>query len=539
MLKKSIKYLILINTISLTLNAQSLYNKTAYITSQCYTKTVDDNNQKHNPCYSCHTKNKEPNFTFEDDDLQESYAFPASALKNPWTNLFKDRTKDVAKISDKQILKYVNENNYNDKNNQIILKQKLQKIQWRGYIPDCEFSFDKDGFDRKNNTEYTLWRAFAYYPFLGTFWPTNGSTDDVLIRLAKEFSLDKNGQFDLETYKLNLSIVESLIKQKSIKIDVVDENKYQVDLNQNGKLDKANSIVFKWETPSYDIKNNRFYNYTMSYVGMAKTKLELGKTNIAPGLYPVWTEFLHSVRYLSIDSNNNVKMASRMKELRYAKKTRWFNYSQLKSIGINTLKEKYDFPDRTEQYLGDSEIGLNTKRGWYYQGFIEDKEGELRAQNYEETLYCMGCHSNLGATIDSTFVFGRKFEKDIVQNSWYHWSQKGFKNIPDKKLENNETEYTKYLKNNNSGDEFRTNDEVKKKFFKDGILIKKSIDILKKDISYLLIPSVKRAIQLNKAYKVIVDEQSFIYGRDAHIKPTINVHKKLTDNQSTHLEKKD
>jgi hypothetical protein len=38
------------------------------------------------------------------------------------------------------------------------------------------------------------------------------------------------------------------------------------------------------------------------------------------------------------------------------------------------------------------------------------------------------------------------------------------------------------------------------------------------DIGYLLLPSPERAKALNKAYKVIVDEQSYIYGRTPHIK---------------------
>lgn len=557
------------------LKSTKLYNETAYITSQCYTKTQDEYNQDilHNPCFSCHTKNKIPNYTLYDDDMQLAYDFPAIAFKNHWTNLFLDRTKAVEAISDKEILTYVRQNNYM-KNNKIILAQKLKNLSkkwdfndngvWDGYIPDCYFHFDNEGFDKNPKGEYTGWRAFAYYPFLGTFWPTNGSTDDVLIRLDKAFREDSNGKFDKEIYKINLSIVEALIKQKTIATEPIDERIYKVDLNQNGKFDIANKIVFKWEKPKYNPKTLKIHGFSMSYVGLAKKLLEKNTFLIAPGLYPKNTEFLHTVRYINIDKNGNITMAPRLKELRYAKKDFWYTYFHLSNSGMEEVKEKAEEPDNVTSYYGDIELGLNNKIGWYYQGFIEDAKGDLRPQSYEETLYCMGCHTNIGAIADSTFVFQRKFEKGTFRDGWYHWGQKGFQGIADMLLPNGESEYVRYLKNNNAGDEFRANKEVKEKFFvknwekdekniRKDMLIKlenpnakideswklkpKAIAKLKKDISYLLLPSKKRALELNKAYKVIVDEQSYIYGRDAHIKPTINVHKSVKDGQMTNLEK--
>jgi len=581
-MNKKIKFLILINTLissstyAMDLKSKNLYNQTAYITSQCYTKTVNskDENILHNPCFSCHTKNKEPNFTMQDEDLQEAYDFPSSAYKNPWSNLFKDRSKEVSNISDIEILNYIRKDNYKTAKNEIILKNKLENLsdkwdfngngKWDGYIPDVYFNFDNEGFDKDTKGKYTGWRAFAYYPFLGTFWPTNGSTDDVLIRLDKVFMQDENSKFDKDVYKLNLSIIESLIKQKTIEIERTDEKKYKIDLNKNGKLDFATKIVYEWTKPVFSLKNNRLTKFSMSYVGLARLELIENKQKIAPGLYPVNTEFLHSVRYVDIDKKNKIKMSSRMKELRYAKKSSWNTYAQLTNIGYADLKEKHDFPDRTDVYQGNLEIGISNKRGWKYQGFIEDKKGELRPQSYEETLYCIGCHSNIGVIADSTFVFQRKFEKDDLSHGWYHWSQKGLENIKDRKLANGDTEYVNYLKTNNAGDEFRQNEEIMEKFFtknweKDSEniqrdLIKnleneniyleqtwklkeKEINKVKNDISHLILPSKKRAISLNKAYKVIVNEQSFIYGRDAHVKPTINVHKNIEKGEMTHLQK--
>lgn len=60
-----------------------------------------------------------------------------------------------------------------------------------------------------------------------------------------------------------------------------------------------------------------------------------------------------------------------------------------------------------------------------------------------------------------------------------------------------------------------------------------AMEILKNDISYLLMPSVKRAMKLNKAYKAVVDEQSYIFGRDVNIKPSKNVHKEVEQGERT------
>ncbi len=453
-------------------------NQAAYITSECYTKTVDSRGRKHNPCYACHINSKEPNYT-NDEDLQASYDFPEYATKNHFTNLFKDRTKEVKKISDSDILKYVKQNNY--KNLAYKLKKHLPKNwdvngngKWDGYILDCNYHFDPNGFDRDMYGNLTGWVAFSYRPFLGTFWPTNGSTDDVLIRLPKKFWKDKNGKIDTKIYKANLNILKEQMR------------------------DSAD-------------------NYHRYFVGLAKD------IRAVPRLYPVGTEFLHSVRYIDI-KNGKATMAKRMKELRYAKKVSYLTYSDLKFQAGKDAQEVLDNPDELEVFrVGNAEKGLYTK-GWFYQGFIEDKKGELRPQNYEETLYCIGCHSGIGATTDTTFAFPRAFG----------WKWMGNANL---KIADKDNEYKNYLLHNASGDEFRDNYEVLHKFFtKDFKPKKKAFERLKNDISYLLMPSAKRALKLDKAYKVIVDEQSYIYGREGHIKPFKNVYKKVKQAQSTKLD---
>ncbi|OYY31424.1 MAG: hypothetical protein B7Y52_01755 [Sulfurovum sp. 28-43-6] len=523
------------------------HNQAAYIPSQCYTKTKDAHGVIHNPCFSCHINSKEPNYV-DDAALQALYPLSDYTKTNRFTNLFKDRSKAVAAIDDATIDAYIAEDNYR-KNNTLLLAEKLKHLpaswdvngdgSWGGYVPDCYFDFDAHGFDKAPNGAYTRWRAFAYYPFLGTFWPTNGSTDDVLIRLHEDFAKDEKGVFDLEVYTLNLSIVEAMIKQKDITIEPVDEQKYGLDLDKNGILGKASKIVYLWVKPRYDSKTQKLSDFSMSYVGLAKEKLSANTYFIAPGLYPKGTEFLHTVRYLGMDDKGRLLMTPRIKEVRYAKKTHWNHYGQLFNAVDAEAKEKAAFPDRLRSIAGDSEKGLVTGTGWVYQGFIEDASGALRPQNHEETLYCMGCHGGIGATTDTTFAFARKFDANTTLQGWYHWSQeiKGFTDIPEPKTADGRDEYTLYLEQNHAGDEFRANTEVIEKFFDaNGSLKSDEVARLHGDISHLIVPSDARARMLNKAYRVIVQEQSFSKGRDAHVTPLEEVHQEVKPASPTEVE---
>ncbi|WP_415238681.1 hypothetical protein [Seleniivibrio woodruffii] len=511
--------------------SKAMQNRAAYIPSQCYTITEGEAGQKFNPCYSCHKNSAEPNYN-NDDDLQEAYTFAEYANTNRWTNLFKDRTAAVAAQSDSDILAYVRQDNYKSADGRIILAEKLKSVpaewdfdgdkKWDGYTPDCNFSFDSEGFDRTSSNGYTGWRAYGYAPFLGTFWPTNGSTDDVLIRLAEIFRQDENGNFSTAVYKINLAIVESLIKKKDIAINAVNETLYGVDLDKNGSLGTAAIIKYDW-LPSA--------GKYMSYVGRAKAELAAGRVHLAGGLFPEGTEFLHSVRYIDVNGGE-ISMSARMKELRYAKKMGWYTYSDLENAAYAELKEEYDFPTRLSVYYGDIESGLSNTTGWIYQGFIEDAAGDLRPQTYEETVFCMGCHTRLGATSDSIFTFGRKYE-DASKRGWYHWTQKSIKGTPEHQAAYDgkgvQYEYEMYLKQNLAGDEFRENEELKAKFFNaDGSLKTDAVNAMRSDISVLLFPSSSRALMLNKAYRVIVKEQSYIYGRDANVKAVTNVHKTVS-----------
>lgn len=522
----------------LDLTSKNMRNEVAYIPPQCYTDTIDSQDQVYNPCYSCHIPSSEPNY-INDGDLQLAYIFPEYAQKNHWENLFKDRTQTVAAIADEEIINYVRRDNYKNERGEIILANVLANVPsgwdfnkdgvWSGYTPDSYFNFDGEGFDRNPDGEITGWRAFAYTPFLGTFWPTNGSTDDVLIRLSDVFRYDENGEQDLTVYKLNLAIVESLIKRKNIMIDSVDERKYGVDLDKNGRLATAEKITYDWAP---------LEGRSMSFVGQARLEQEAGKVHLAAGLFPEGTEFLHSVRYIDIKDDGGIAIAPRMKELRYAKKIGWQTYAELEAAAMAEIKEKSDFPDRLKEYIGDVEKGISNNQGWVYQGFIEDANGELRPQTFEETVFCMGCHGTIGATTDGVFAFPRKLNGSAFQQGWYHWAQKDLKGLTDPIRSDGKAEYAWYLEQNGAGDEFRSNEEVINKFFtQDGKLLPDAIARLANDITYLINPSTARALLLNKAYKTIVEEQSFVAGRDATITPMQNIHKKrVREDQPTGIE---
>lgn len=501
-----------------TLTGDISNNPVAYIPPQCYTRPTTDE-KTYNPCYVCHTSSKEPNF-LNDIDVQLNYNFPETGLTNNWLNVFKDRSQKISALSDEKITRYVKQDNYFSENGGIILAAKLKNPPiewdrnknglWDGYKPDVYFSFNAQGFDQAPNGAFTGWRAFAYYPFPGTFMPTNGSTDDVMVRLPEVFRQLEAGQYDEKTYIVNLAIIEALMKEKDVIIDWVDERIFGVDLDKNGELTETNVIKYDWAP---------LEGRNMSYVGQAKFALESGKVHLAKRLYPEGTEFIHSVRYLEV-TDQGIKMAARMKELRYSRKNSWRSYHQLRTIVDNEVKERHDFPDRTKVVTGDMETGLNIAQGWTYQGFIEDDIGELRPQTHEETYFCTGCHGYIGASNDTTISFSRKLGHNAFQNGWYHWQDKGLENTPDPLREDGRGEYEYYLSQNPTGNEYRNNLEVVSKFFNEnGTKKKKAFELLSNDITYLLMPTAERAMALNKAYKIIVEEQSYHLGRDPIIKP--------------------
>jgi len=124
-------------------------------------------------------------------------------------------------------------------------------------------------------------------------------------------------------------------------------------------------------------------------------------------------------------------------------------------------------------------------------------------------------------------------KEDAFRHGWAYATQMEVPDSEPKRLDG-KYEYTYYLEQNHAGDEFRENKEVIGKFFsEDGVLKDTLLDSLHENISTLIAPSKQRAIQANKAYRVIVKEQSFIYGRDATSKIVGNVHTKTKKDQLT------
>ncbi|WP_209262575.1 hypothetical protein [Thiorhodococcus minor] len=496
----------------------------AYVVPQCYVLPSAADGAVRNPCYICHQRGQAPNY-IDDSSFQQSFEMASAALENPWSNLFEDRSARSALIDDDWMRNYVRVSNYRASDGVLLLPPRLRALPgdwdldqdgaWNGYIPDAYFRFDDLGFDLGPTGDPTGWRAFLYYPLPGTYWPTNGSAGDVLIRLADVFRRDADGKLDRAVYRLNLAIVEALIKHADVAIDPVDERLYGVDLDKDGTLGMAAQVGYDWAP---------LEGRSMSYVGMAATAQRAGKVHLAAGLFPEGTELLQSLRYLDVDDRGRVRPAARMKELRYARKNAWYSYSELKGIADREGAERREYEnDVLKQAPGDYERGLFAQ-GWVYQGFIEDAHGHLRPQTQEETLYCMGCHGGVGVTTDTTFAFARKLDAGRADHGWGHWSLQDVFAIAEPVVEvaglGARPEYSHFILSTRSGSDFLVNAELEARFFgSSGRPRADAFERLHQDISLALLPSPERAMQLNKAYRTIVEDQDFVRGRDVNLRP--------------------
>jgi hypothetical protein len=214
-----------------------------------------------------------------------------------------------------------------------------------------------------------------------------------------------------------------------------------------------------------------------------------------------------------------------MKEVRYMRK--WKAYSkpvyarryQLESFD----KEAGNLPG----YQNIGHHGLDNGNGWAIQGFIEDARGRLRVGTFEENLFCMGCHNSIGSTIDKTFSFPRKVDG---AEGWRYIDLRGMPDAPNRGEQRGEIAV--YLERVGGGSEFRHNEEMFARWFQpDGTLDHKRVAAAR-DVYELITPSRGRALLLNKAYRTIVEDQDFIHGRDATVKPPQNVYDRI-DNEKT------
>lgn len=474
----------------------TLSNAEAVVPPQCYTRTE----VLHNPCYVCH---QDPIAGREnrmaDADLQQAYSFSDVGMTNQWKNLFEDRRERVAKISDEDILRYIATDNYSE------LPARLKQAGFKGWIPDLadlhlgRAAFDEHGFAKDGSH----WVAFNYKPFPSTFWPTNGSTDDVMIRLPEAYRSDKDGKPSPDVYKANLAILEAAVKGvPDISCLPVDEKTIGRDLDGDGTLATARHIrdVSRW-------------------AGAAEP------LHLESHLYPEGTEFLHTVRYVGIGKDGSIGVSTRMKEVRYSKKA--------KAYSKPMYARRYDLEAQDKEagnlpaYLDLGHHGLDNGNGWALHGFIEDRHGRLRAMTYEENFSCMGCHNSVGSSIDKTFSFPRKLDG---AKGWGYIDLKGMPDAPN--VGETAGEIVTYLARVGGGSEFRNNDEMAAKWFKpDGTLDREKIATAK-DVYELITPSKERALALNKAYRTIVQDQDFIHGKDALLVPPVNVYDKI-DNDHT------
>lgn len=467
-----------------------LDNREAPIPIQCYTKTAAVSN----PCWTCHTASTYPNLR-DDVDLQVEYSFSDYGRENRWTNAFVDRRDEIAAIGDDEILAWIRTDNYSPLRE--LLRGAMNEFAY-GFDLDFAAGFGDDGFAKDGSH----WRAFRYKPFPGAFWPTNGSTDDVIIRLPAPFR-EKDRVFVREIYLANLAIVEASIASAPQLADAevrwpsepIDERIAGHDLDGDGSLAIAKQVR---GLPTH-------------YLGDAH------EHPLERGTYPAGTELLHSVRYVDPDAPNLI--ATRMKELRWLRKERETMRERYFAIYDVEAQEKDE--GRLPLYGGDAETGLLNAFGWRVQGYIEDEAGRLRLQSYEEHYACMGCHGSLGVTADSTFAFPRKIP------GAEGWGWQDIAEIPDvPQLGHRDGEVKTYLERVGGGDELRANDEMIARFFERGKLDEAA---LAAPLAALVAPSRVRALQLDKAYLALVREQSFERGRDVLLAPPVDVHARIDE----------
>jgi hypothetical protein len=477
-------------------------NWEATVVPACYTKTDGVSN----PCWVCHTVGIAPN-DLVDKDLQAEYAFSDVALSNHWANLFEDRRESAAAITDAEARTWLAGDNYTALRDVLARGEdkRYTDAEFPGYRPDLDFDagFDEEGFARDGSG----WRAVRYKPFNGTFWPTNGAMDDVFVRLPLMFRT-RDGVLVREVEKLNLTLLEVALaadfrvaQREAIvhEIEPLDERVLGLDLDGDGELHTAvttlRGLPERYAGDAAGVVLERYVN-------------------------PEGVEYLHSVRY--VDPASPTGHSRRMKELRWSRK----------DLGLDAWARQRAYEEEYDQKLagivpyftGGPEIGLTNDFGWRLQGFIEDEHGRLRLQSDEEHRFCMGCHSAIGVTVDQTFTLPRKAPR---LDGWRYQDLAGLQDNP--QLGHETPEVLTYLQRVRGGDEFRSNTEMLARFFDaDGAvrteLVLRSAPGGALDLRALLMPSERRALDLAKAYMVLVRKQRFDLGRDPILAPLENVH---------------
>jgi hypothetical protein len=462
-----------------------VYNPESVIPPQCYTKT----NGKNNPCYACHqsydSSENRPN-QMGDGTLQGNYEFSDVGLSNSWKNLFVDRRELIAGISDEAILDYIGEDNYTVSTaNGLPAEMQIKQLSYPAK------AFGEHGIANDGSG----WVAYNYKPFPSTFWPTNGSTGDAMIRLPAAFQ-QLNGEYSEDVYLANLTLLEMALKDvNTLAVPALDEQTIGQDLNGD---DTLTDNITRIQRQSH-------------YVGDASA------IALSFQLYPQGTELLHTVRYIGVDDNGGIYNAPRMKEVRYMQKALFRTKESLASAYYAEAKDKAFEKLPQTRYLG-AEKGIDNGFGWTLNAYIEDAQGQLRPQHEQELAFCNGCHKTVGSTFDQTFSFARKVPG---AKGWGYINLHEMEDVPN--INEQEGEFLTYMKRVGGGDEFRQNAEMLARLFTDDGELNEAKVKQANSVYELITPSPERALALNKAYQTIVREQSYLFGRDATITEAANV----------------
>lgn len=119
-----------------------------------------------------------------------------------------------------------------EQDNYSALPARLREARFAGWIPDLaglqrgRDAFDALGFARDGSH----WVAFNYKPLPSAFWPTNGSTDDVMIRLPEVYRVRADGRYSRDVYLANLAIVEADIVQSIVRVPGLGSSASMIDM---------------------------------------------------------------------------------------------------------------------------------------------------------------------------------------------------------------------------------------------------------------------------------------------------------------------
>lgn len=360
---------------------------------------------------------------------------------------------------------------YTQADNAAPLQDWLDRRGWTGYAPDFDgLDLHRAAFDSRGHArDGSGWVAFRFQPHPSSWPSATGAWTDVAIRLPAPFRSRSDGVPSDDVYAANLAILEAAIRNVDrVETHPIDERPLGVDLDGDGALLVALSVVARG-----------------TFVGGAEDQ------NTRPDAFPVGVEFLQMLRYFDV-TDGAVGPARRLKEVRHLQKTSPLNPAHW--ADARAARRAPSAVGAAQIALVAVESGVETGSGWTVQGFIEDAAGALRPQTAEELASCVGCHGGLPASVDSVFSFPRKHPG---ADGWSLQNAAAF--APDGFTDILQREMVDWL--DATGGDPLGNDQTAA--FPDATLL----------------PDPARAEALNAAYRAMVGEQSFLFGRTPRLAP--------------------